>query len=180
MKKAGDLISYFFDEQGLAKAQGYSKLFAAWDTLMRTYKIPAAADHSRIVELERHILLIEADHPGWIQILQTKQRELLNQFQRRFPDLAIRGISFRLSRRPVSSGTQFPAEDTETRDEPTQTGEEPAEEPLDQEQAQAEENPGHPYSLITDDTFKKTLKRLEREIALRNRALKDPPQKGKT
>ncbi|MDR2394509.1 MAG: DUF721 domain-containing protein [Treponema sp.] len=99
MKKAGELLSFFFDEKTLDRAQGYSELFASWTPVVQAHRIPAAADHSRIVEFERHILLIEADHPGWIQLLQTKQRDLLRTLQRRFPDIT--GISFRLSRKPV-------------------------------------------------------------------------------
>ena len=62
--------------------------------------IPAAAVHSRIRELERGVLLVEVDHPGWIQIFQTKQGVLLSAVQRRYPELDIRGIAFRLSREP--------------------------------------------------------------------------------
>jgi len=60
--------------------------------------IPAVAEHTRIGELERGALLIEADHPGWIQILLTKQGELLSEVQKMYPDMNIRSISFRLSR----------------------------------------------------------------------------------
>jgi hypothetical protein len=171
MKKAGDLLSYFFDEKSLTKVQGYSKLFTSWVAILKAYKIPAAGDHSRIVELERHVLLIEADHPGWIQILQTKQRELLSQFQHRFPDLAITGISFRLSREPISLGTESPAEDTETNDGASQTREAASEEPVDQEKKQPEGKSIHPYDIIKDDDFRDTLKRLEQEIALKNKTV---------
>jgi hypothetical protein len=171
MKKAGELLASFFDEKTLDKAQGYSKLSSSWVSLVTAYKIPAAADHSRIVELERHVLLIEADHPGWIQILQTKQRELLSQFQRRFPDLAITGISFRLSRGPVAPG-KVPTEDTEKEDESFQGMEAIPEETLDPERSQGEKKELSPYESIKDDDFRETLKRLEQEILLRNRAIK--------
>ena len=60
----------------------------------------AAALHSRIHELQKGVLLVEADHPGWIQILQTGQAELLLSVQRRYPELEVREIAFRLSREP--------------------------------------------------------------------------------
>jgi hypothetical protein len=47
------------------------------------------------------VLIVEADHPGWIQILQTKQAELLLAVQRQCPRLDIRGIAFRLSRKEL-------------------------------------------------------------------------------
>ncbi|MDR2633798.1 MAG: DUF721 domain-containing protein [Treponema sp.] len=98
MKKAGELLSFFFDDKTRDRAQGYSDIFASWASVVSTQKISAAAAHSWVVECERHILLIEADHPGWIQLLQTKQRGLLRELQSRFPEIT--GISFRLSRKP--------------------------------------------------------------------------------
>ena len=67
--------------------------------------LPAAAQHSRICELERGVLLVEADHPGWIQILQTRQTELLSVVRRRHPEQDVRRIAFRLSRTPMPGVT---------------------------------------------------------------------------
>ncbi|MDR0707870.1 MAG: DUF721 domain-containing protein [Treponema sp.] len=104
MKKAGDLLPVFFDEYtGGRNARSISKVFTSWAAVARERRIPAAVDHAQIVELERNIVLIEADHPGWIQILQTKQHELLESFQRRFPELTINGVSFRLSRGAIQA-----------------------------------------------------------------------------
>ena len=100
-KKAGDLLFGFFDEHTVETAGRLSQFFSSWDAVTWEQRIFSAAGHSRIVELERNVILIEADHPGWIQILQTKQEGLLASFQRRFPSLAITGISFRLSRFPI-------------------------------------------------------------------------------
>jgi hypothetical protein len=101
VKKAGDLLSGFFDERTMNAAGQFSQFFSSWDAVTWEQRIFSAAGHSQIVELERNVILIEADHPGWIQILQTKQEGLLAGFQRRFPSLAITGISFRLSRFPI-------------------------------------------------------------------------------
>jgi hypothetical protein len=79
-----------------------TKLFSSWETIAIEERIVSAIDHSHIAEFERNVLLIEADHPGWIQILQMKQQKLLDNFQRRFPNMRVNGISFRLSRSPIS------------------------------------------------------------------------------
>ena len=118
MRKAGDIVMDLFrDRFGpdfMETARSTAGLFSSWTQVVtevwpRTFgteqsreDIPAAAVHSRIRELERGVLLIEADHPGWIQILQTKQAELLSAVQRRHPEQGIRGIAFRLSRDPIS------------------------------------------------------------------------------
>jgi predicted nucleic acid-binding Zn ribbon protein len=98
MKKAGDVLSALFDEGFVKKAKGYSKLFDSWEDITAKNGIAAAAAHSKIKELDRGILLIEMDHPGWKQILQTKQSKLLNDFRIRFPDMDISGISLMLGK----------------------------------------------------------------------------------
>ena len=93
MKTVGDILSVIFDKQFVEKAQGYSKFFDSWTDITEKNGIASAAAHSRIKELDRGIVQIEIDHPGWKQILQTKQSKLLNDFRIRFPKLDILGIS---------------------------------------------------------------------------------------
>jgi hypothetical protein len=104
MKKIGDVLSVFFDENTLEKARGYGSLFSSWGYMTAKCGIPQAAAHSRITELKKSLLLVEADHPGWVQILQTKQKELLEEIQKQFPAFFITGIVLRLSR-PVPETT---------------------------------------------------------------------------
>jgi hypothetical protein len=150
MKTVGELLSAFFDKNMIQKAQGYSDLFSSWTTLTERTGIPTAAFHSRIVELERAILLVEADHPGWLQILQTKQAYLLNAVSRKFPNLEIRGISFRLSRDPLSFS-------------PVPPNPKPVDPVVaEPEKKPAQEGPRDYFDRIEDTTFLETLKRLEK------------------
>jgi hypothetical protein len=96
MKTAGDILSVLFDKGFVEKAQGYSRFFDSWTDITAKNGIAAAADHSRIKDLDRGVVLIEIDHPGWKQVLQTKQSKLLNDFRIRFPQLDISGISLML------------------------------------------------------------------------------------
>ena len=112
MRRAGDIISDLFRNQFgpdfMESAVATTGLFSSWKRIVSDLwpraadqgadDMPAAAVHSQIRDLERGLLLVEADHPGWVQILQTKQRELLSAVQRKYPELGIRGIAFRLSR----------------------------------------------------------------------------------
>jgi hypothetical protein len=118
MRKAGDIISGLFKqrfgEDFMENARLSAELFNSWEKTVcqvwphgedqKSEDIPAAAVHSRIKELERGVLFVEADHPGWLQILQTRQAELLFAIQRRCPKLDIKGIAFRLSREEVPPG----------------------------------------------------------------------------
>ncbi|MDR0568203.1 MAG: DUF721 domain-containing protein [Spirochaetaceae bacterium] len=161
MKKAGELLSFFFDNPTVEQFQRYTALCEFWRDRMKMHKIAAAVDHTKIARFERHILLVEADHPGWIQILQSKQRELLHEFQRRFPEILMSGISFRLSR-TVLTGVSCPPQ--------------PEEPPVPEQEDNAEtENPSE-EAFETTEAFEKmdpelqnTFRRLKRHLKRRSR-----------
>jgi len=100
MKTAGDILAALFDEGFVKKAQGYNNLFDSWEDITAKNGITAASAHSRIKDLSKGILLVEIDHPGWKQIIQTKQSQILSDFQRRFPDMDISAISLMLGTPP--------------------------------------------------------------------------------
>jgi hypothetical protein len=151
MKRAGDVLSALFDESFMRQAGGYSALFSCWKDLTKKNGIAAAGDHSWIKSIEKGIVWLEVDHPGWKQILQTKESKLLSDFQRRFPSMDISGISIALSR-PVytvlqeASGTFFPVKEM------------PHETPF----SAKIQNPG--YSAIKSGQLKESLMRLEKHI----------------
>jgi len=103
MKKAGDVLSAILGDGFAKKAQGYSKFFDSWKDITAKNGMANAAVYSRIKELEKGIVTIEMDHPGWKQLLQTKQSKLLNDFRIRFPELNIMGISLMLGSGEVST-----------------------------------------------------------------------------
>lgn len=55
------------------------------------------ADHSRVVDLKNGILLVEADHPGWISLLQFYKNYILKGFKMALPELSIHNIVFKIS-----------------------------------------------------------------------------------
>ena len=157
MKKAGELLSVFFDKKTLDTAQTYANFLVSWETIVIKCKIPKAQAHSRVVDFEHHIILIEADHPGWIQILQSKQRELLEEFRRRFPDFTITGISFRLNRKPpIIRIEEISKKENIANNEAVKANIE-----IDKENIPL-------YEKIQDDDFRESLKRLEKNVILRS------------
>ena len=160
-KRAGEVLSVIFDERLVKKAQGYSRLFAFWPEAVRKNGIAAAADHSRIKELDRGILLIEADHPGWKQILQTKQSQLLNDFRYHFPEENICGISLILSRDVPQTDAPEPAQ--EVKEVP------PVKEAAPYHETENMCKSTHGYESIKNEEFKATLKRLEQSITERGK-----------
>lgn len=94
MKKAGDLLNAFFDRNFVEKANDYAKLFSAWEKIAGNH----AAAHSRILELDKGILQIAVDHPGWIQVLQMDRENCLSKARLLFPQMEIHGMVFFLEK----------------------------------------------------------------------------------
>jgi hypothetical protein len=154
VKRAGDVLSALFDEGFLEKAKSYSAFFSCWKDLMEKNGIPAAADHSRVKTIERGIVWAEVDHPGWKQVLQTKESKLLADFQYRFPDMGISGLSISLCK-PGALGA--PQEEKRPLAEiPAPAG------------SLAVQPQGAGYDAIKDEAFKETLMRLERSVIEKN------------
>ena len=170
MKTAGDILSALFDERFVQKAQGASKLFDSWGDITAKNGIASAAAHSRIRDLDRGVLLIEMDHPGWKQILQTKQGKLLNDFRRRFPELDISGISLILGKSEPQTADSDGKAETET------SSPQPAAEPASPENRtiNIEESAPEPevrgYDAIKDESFRETLQKLEQTISDREKS----------
>ena len=111
MEKAGDLLKLFLDKQSIKAAKSYSSFFRSWESIAGE----DAAAHSRILDIQKGTLLVEVDHPAWIQMIQMRYKEILNKVQASFPELAILKIHLKLS---VSSPAAAPEEtdSVETRD----------------------------------------------------------------
>jgi hypothetical protein len=154
MKRVGELLAVFFDRQAFGAAWEHSALFSSWLSIAGE----TLAAHSRIRELEHSVLLVEADHPGWIQILQTREKDLLDTLRRRFPDRHITGISFRLSREPLSPPPIKPFSKVLDESAGAAVSEPPA--VADSGAATGDDL----YGNIKDEQFRETLKRLEESI----------------
>jgi hypothetical protein len=165
MKTAGEILSALFDEQFIKKAQKFSKFFDSWKDITAKNGIAAAADHSRIKDLDRGLLLIEMDHPGWKQILQTKQSKLLNDFRIRFPELDISGISLILGKSEPDNDSQGSVQDTDSHyADQHNTTQEYAEEPSAPDATEKKD-----INSINDDDFKETLRRIGQNITAREK-----------
>ncbi|MDR0457209.1 MAG: DUF721 domain-containing protein [Treponema sp.] len=157
MKRVGDVLSVIFDEGLIKKAKGYSSFFSCWKDLTEKNGIAAAGDHSWIQSLDRGLVWIEVDHPGWKQILQTKESKLLSDFHYRFPEMDISGISIVLCRPGARS--------EKIEGEPIGKA---AAEPVMPEKAPSAEQPEtvpEEYTVIKDGALKDALMRLEQSIA---------------
>jgi hypothetical protein len=161
MKRIGDLISTIFDEKFIEKTKGYSTLFDCWEDLMLKNGIARAVGHSWIKNVEKGLVWIEVDHPGWKQILQTKESKLLHDFRYRFPDMGISGISIVLCK---------PGANKEQIEVINEKGKVKREEKKASSAAiPAIETSDTQYSEIKDEALRALLDRLEKRIAESNR-----------
>jgi len=157
MKTAGDILSALFDKGFVEKAQGFSKFFDSWRDITAKNGIAAAADHSQIKDLDRGVVLIEIDHPGWKQVLQTKQSKLLNDFRIRFPQLDISGISFMLGNgKPQDAQEAEPAQKTDNTQKAAPTA---------AEEGKETKISLNGYEAIKDEVLREKLKRIGQKIA---------------
>ncbi len=93
IKDVSSLLSSFFNADKLRQGERFADFFASWSSLVGA----RLAAHSRVADIDKGLLVIEAEHPGWIQLLQLRQARILEDVVRRYPELALRGIAFKLS-----------------------------------------------------------------------------------
>ena len=88
MKKAGDILRGILPDDQAAAATRWSSFFSGWQKIVGT----DIAAHSRVVEVQSGVVIVEVDHPGWLQLLQIKKSKILSDMKRRYPELGIHNI----------------------------------------------------------------------------------------
>jgi len=106
IKSVSELLSAFFDQETVRKGELYSGFGHSWKAIAGT----RLGEHSRPVDIRHGILIVETEHQGWMQLLQIQQDRILEETRKRFPDLGIGGIAFRLgnSGTPAAAPAQGP------------------------------------------------------------------------
>ena len=91
LRKADELVQRFLDSIGQSGGSEYVELFRSWQGVIGEH----LAAHSRPVDVRGRHLVIEADHPGWVQLVMLARGRILRELGRRFPDLGLTGIMVR-------------------------------------------------------------------------------------
>lgn len=73
-----ELLKNFMDSLGIPE----KTVITEWERLAGK----EMAAHVRVADLSGGILRLEADHPGWSQIVNLQKKELLERINREFPD----------------------------------------------------------------------------------------------
>jgi len=92
MKKVGDLLRDYLREKGWLGGNPYEPLFAEWKKIVGE----AMASHARLIDVRNNILIVEVDHPGWLQMLRLRQDALLVAARKLVPMVSVDGIRVRV------------------------------------------------------------------------------------
>jgi hypothetical protein len=87
-KGAAEILQHYFDAHQIDMAGEYHSFFSSWKDLAG---IDLAA-HSKPRDIKNEILIVEADHPCWMQMITMKKREILREVRRRFPQIRIKDV----------------------------------------------------------------------------------------
>jgi hypothetical protein len=157
MDKAGDILKEFLSFYNFEGGEKYVALFSSW----RKMAGDDIAAHSRIVDLRKGALLVEVDHPGWMQMLQIKREEILKKLAAKYPDLGIRMIHAKLAKEGQFSRLSPPS-----REEGFPQGQPPAARtPLPGSGEKPETSrEGTSFEAVREEELKNSLARLEKSL----------------
>jgi predicted nucleic acid-binding Zn ribbon protein len=92
MRKIGDLLREYIEEMGWPLEDPYSPIFQDWPSVAGK----DFSQHSRPIDVSDGVLLVEVDHPGWLQMFLLKKPELLEAARKTAPKAALSGMRARL------------------------------------------------------------------------------------
>ncbi len=100
-KKAGDILYRYLEKTYSGLGRKYSEMFRSWENIAGKDLV----DHTRIKEFIKGTVIIEADHPAYMQILQIRITKILEKLRKAYRELNIKNI-----RIIVNSGSFRPAD----------------------------------------------------------------------
>jgi len=92
VRKAGDILRDFLKERGWPADDPYAPLFRGWEDIAGS----ELGSRSRVVEIEDGVIVVEVDHPGWLQMLSLKKRALLEAARTAVPNGRIEDLRGRI------------------------------------------------------------------------------------
>ena len=65
------------------------------------------AGNTRVIDLKNGVLLVETDHPGWIQYLKMYQKFIIKGIRMNLPNVKVSSLAFRVSGEKVSLSESY-------------------------------------------------------------------------
>ena len=86
----GDILKELFASMNISGRE--ENVFEAWPDLVGE----ETAEHLILQDIKGKTMLLEADHPGWVQVARLRKKEILEKIKERFPDININNIKVSL------------------------------------------------------------------------------------
>ena len=86
VERLGETLRRWLADSG--EAAGAAGLFQGWEDVVGA----ELAAHTRPLEVERGRLIVAADHPGWVQLLRTRETAIVRRLGRSHASLGISRI----------------------------------------------------------------------------------------
>ena len=112
MKSSKELVERLFNSIITPRGKEIADLFNSWMEIAGE----DCAAHSYISDLRDGIIFISVDHPGWLQIIHSKQKLILSKIKKNFTDLEIRELRFFIGKEKKEIKTSFSQKDSELKD----------------------------------------------------------------
>ena len=87
-KGVREILKAYFNDTQIERADQYHSFFTSWKQLAG---INIAA-HTHPRDIRGRVLIVEADHPGWVQLLHMQKRSILRKISRQYPELEVKDI----------------------------------------------------------------------------------------
>ncbi len=99
-KGAAEILKSYFDNQQINQAEEYHSFFSSWRDLAGL----DLASHSSPKDIRNNTLIVDADHPGWVQMIYMKKKTILKNIRSRFPLLDINDLRVLYTSPPDTTG----------------------------------------------------------------------------
>lgn len=92
VKKVSELVTALFSNLDSGEMKQANSFIRSWKEIVGE-KIGA---HSKILDVDRGMIIVEVDHPGWSQQLLFRKKQILDGLSRNYPDLCIKNMMIRV------------------------------------------------------------------------------------
>ena len=104
-----DIINKAFDNIHVSDMNRAMTIYDTWNNVLQ--KIRSArnpnegrnlCEHSRILDLKKDVLIIEVDHPGWMELLQLHKRFIIKGLN--YAGIKVKNLAFKLKGDGIYAG----------------------------------------------------------------------------
>ena len=108
MYRAGELLKEVLARAHVDPEAPQTRIYQTWDQILGA----DLAGRARLRDIDRGRLLVEVDHPAWVQLIQMRQRTILRRVQRQFPVLGVKRLHLVVGAPPADRREPYAAPTT--------------------------------------------------------------------